>query len=267
MMFLIELKSHIPMLAYLIRIFCFIFLACTTSLVAIDTMFLRDNLLRAEPGDFLVISSNKTNTLMHIYDKNNGILTIEEIAIPENLRKSSKLNWKEWVQQNAPSNTSWVMYDIDSSNGQMTRYYSFSKQNWFEIPEADNFLTKLLNLKFSKISEKTRKRVGPKPISGPEWRPFWQPRMIVNGNTIPDVKFDAWRTKWPKDNSDLSGKTIDVYIPQDTQSFLSYFPYWLQINGTIGKAKIRIVDSGKNLKSPKPSLTTLENNSLINKEP
>lgn len=239
--------------------FLFFFTCCiigTSTPLLAEELILRDNLQRAHPGDYVVISSNKIQTLMHIYAKKNEILTIEEIAVPES-KRSSETNWKEWVSQGAPENISWVMFDIDLHTGQMMRYYSFTKKNWFEIPDADNFLSKLLNLKFTKIPESARKRVGPKPISGPEWRPLWQPRMIVEGQPLHGVAFDAWRTKWPRDGSDLSGKTIEVYLPRDSQRYPAYFPYWLQINGAIGKAKIRIIDSGSQLQSLKPDLSTL----------
>jgi hypothetical protein len=216
-------------------------------------LFLRENLQRAQPGDYIVISSSKTQTLMHIYAKQDQILTVEEIAIPENKRLSN-VSWKEWVRQGAPKNTSWVMFDIDLTNGQMIRYYSFTKKNWFNIPDADNFLSKLLNLKFIKIPDSARKRIGSKPLG---LRPFWQPRMVVEGQSIKDVLFDAWRTKWPRDGSDLSDKTIEVYLPRDSQRYPAYFPYWLQINGVIGKAKIRIIDSGSQLQSPKTPLPIL----------
>jgi hypothetical protein len=218
-----------------------------------EELVLRNNLQRAQPGDYIVISANKTQTLWFIYNKQNSILTIEEIAVPER-KRSSNVSWKEWVNQGAPGNTSWVRYDIDLQTGQMMHYYSFTKRNWFEIPDTDNFLSKLLNLRFTPIPENARKRVGPKPRSAPEMRPLWQPRMVVEGKIIKEVIFDAWRTKWPRDGGDLSGKTIEVYLPRDSQRYPAYFPYWLQINGAIGKAKIRIIDSGSQLKSPLPSL-------------
>lgn len=219
-----------------------------------EEMVLRNNLQRAQPGDFIVISANKTQTLLLIYAKKNPILTIEEIAVPES-KRSPNVSWRDWVNQGAPGNTSWVRYDIDLQTGQMVRYYSFTKKNWFEIPDADNFLSKLLNLKFTPIPDSARKRLGPKPRSGPEMRPLWQPRMIVEGQPVKGVEFDAWRTRWPRDESDLSGKTIEVYLPRDSQRYPAYFPYWLQINGAIGKAKIRIIDSGNKLQSPRPPLS------------
>jgi hypothetical protein len=219
-----------------------------------EELILRNNLQRAQPGDYIVISANKTQTLLLIYAKRNPILTIEEIAVPEN-RRSPNVSWKEWVSQGAPGNTSWVRYDIDLQTGQMMRYYSFTKKNWFEIPDADNFLSKLLNLKFTQIPDSARKRIGPKTRSGPEMRPLWQPRMVVEGQTINGVVFDAWRTRWPRDGGDLSGKAIEVFLPRDSQRYPAYFPYWLQISGVIGKAKIRIIDSGSQLQSPRPPLS------------
>lgn len=216
-----------------------------------ETMTLRDNLPLAQKGDFIVISAGKTETLLNIVDKQNTTITIEEIAIPEQIRKSYKMPWKQWALQGAPGNTSWVIYDIDLTNGKMARYYSFSKQGWFEIPEADNFLSKLLTLKLYKIPENERKMMGPKPTTGPDWRKIWQPTLIFDGKKVDGVTFDAWRTVWPKDKSDLSGKTIDVYLPKSGENYPSYFPYWLQVSGVVGKAKVRIIDSGNKLDTQK----------------
>ena len=44
-------------------------------------------------------------------------------------------------------------------------------------------------------------------------RPLWQPRMVIDGKPIQGVLFDAWKTDWPRDGSDLSNKTIEVYLP------------------------------------------------------
>lgn len=219
--------------------------------VEAEELWLRDNLAHAQAGDYLVVSANKTQTVLHIYAKTGEVLTIEEIAVPEN-KKPGQMGWKEWVRQGAPGNTSWVLFDIHLPSGKMMRYYSFTKKSWLEIPDADNFLGKLFHLKFHKIPDSARKRVGPKPISGPEWRPFWQPRLVVEGQPVVGVLFDAWQARWPSDNSELAGKAIEVYLPRDGARYPAYFPYWLQINGVAGKAKIRIIDSGRCLSSPTP---------------
>jgi hypothetical protein len=221
-----------------------------------DSLMLRDNLQQARPGDYLVIAAGKTNSLMHIYAKKDNIVTIEEVVIPET-KCLTPFVWKAWLVQGAPGHTSWVMYDIDLKTGEMLRYYSFTKRGWFDIPDADNFLSKLLNLRLTKIPDQLRRKVGAKPFSSNDRRPLWQPRLVLEGQLIKNVPFNAWKTQWPKDGTDLSGKTIEIYLPYDNQLYPSYFPYWLQINGVIGKAKIRMIDSGRSLVSPKPPLNSL----------
>lgn len=224
-----------------------------------ETLFLKDNLFRAQPGDYIVISANKTNTLMHIYDKKNGFLIVDEIAAPCS-RKITRVDWHSWIKNGAPGNTSWVMYEINLNTGRMERYYSFTKRGWFEISDADNFLSKLLNLRLSLIPEQERKKVGLKIFAESEQARIWQPNLVVEGQIIKGVKFDAWRTRWPKDGSDLSGKMIELYLPQDNQFYPTYFPYWLQVYNTIGKSRVRIIDSGTRMQSPKPPMMTQPSN-------
>lgn len=238
----------------LLRLTLLVSMAWILPISAADEMYLKDNLIRAQKGDFIVTSSNKNYTLLHIYDKTDTNLIMEEITVPESKINLQKTTWAEWVQNGAPFHTSWVMYEIDLSSGQMLEFFSFTKNGWMDLAKADNFLSSLLNLRLYKVSESNRKRIGPKSGGDLDFRKIWHPPMIVNGHQIHGVPFDAWHTTWPNDGSDLSGKSIDVYLPQHPQMYLSYFPYWLQITGTVGKAKIRIIDSGKQLVSPKASL-------------
>jgi hypothetical protein len=234
--------------------FAFFLVAFAFPLVAQDQLYLRENLKKAKVGDYIVTAQNKTYTLLLIYDKNEQVMTIEEITAPIHA-VPSPCDWKSWVGHLAPGHTSWVRYVIDLSNGEMKEYFSFTKNGWYDIPQADNFLSTLLNMHFLKVPLKDRKKVGPPPTRGsPDWRPYWQPKMIVDGQFIQGVLFDAWRTHWPKDGTELSGKAIEVFIPQESDFYPSYFPYWLQISGVIGKAKIRIVDSGHQLASPRAPL-------------
>ncbi len=229
----------------LLLFFCFF----STSLRS-ELLFLRDHFSKAQSGDYIVALVNKTVTLMHIHDRQGNTVTIEEISIPSS-RCSPETDWKKWVAQGAPKHSSWVIYDIDLQSGQLLRYYSFTKKNWFEIPDTDHFLSTLLRLTFVKIPDHARKKIGKVSPVADDPRNFWQPKMVVNGQFIPTVFFDAWQAKWPKDGGELSGKTIEMYLPQDDEAYLSYFPYWLQIKGMIGKATIRIIDSGHDLQSIK----------------
>ncbi len=218
-------------------------------------LYLRDNLNKAKKGDYIVTSQSKSFTLLHIYDKQDNNLTIEEISVPSNKLCLQEGSWKQWIGFGAPNHTSWVMFSIDLPTGQIKKFFTFSQERWHEMSQADNFLSTLLNLRLEKIPLDDRKRVGHIPNDGrPDRRSHWQPRMTFEGKTYNDVSFDAWRTRWPKDNSELSGRVIEIYTPEDNDLYPAYFPYWLQISGIIGKAKVRIIDSGSGLISPRPPL-------------
>lgn len=214
-------------------------------------LYLRDNLKRAHTGDYIVTSQNKNYTLLHVYSRDNQKMTLEEITIPIKKFPESMGSWKNWIQNNAPGNTSWILYTVDLNTGKLIDFYSVTKHRSFNVQEANSFLSILLNLPFQLIPLEDRKRVGFPSLPGmTDKRPFWQPQMKVEGREIFGVWFDGWKSRWPRDDSDLSEKTIEIFVPQESNKYPSYFPYWLQVSGIIGKAKVRIVDSGSGLKSP-----------------
>lgn len=216
-----------------------------------NTIYLRDNLKRAQKGDYIVTMQSKSYTLLHIYNKGENELTIEEITVPTSRIDTKNFSWKEWVKQGAPYNTAWVMYVVNLNSGQMRDFFSFTKNEWCDLSKADNFLSTLLNLRLQFIPPSERRKVGPPPpTTVPDRRRLWQPQMVVDGQTVEGVAFDAWRTHWPKDGGQLSGKLIEVFVPEENDKYPSYFPYWLQISGLVGKAKVRIIDSGTALESP-----------------
>lgn len=233
-----------------LRFLFFLLFAAASPLLAIDEIHLRDNLSLARSGDYLVTGQGKMATMLHIFDRSPTTLAIEEISIPTAQLPRSFQGWKHWMGLGAPGNTSWMVYVIELNSGNMLQCYSITKRAWVNVSQANNFLTTLLNLPFALIPEWQKKKAGPPPLPGvPDRRPAWQPRMIVEGREVPGVLFHAWRAHWPKDGSILSNKTIEVYLPQDNAKYPSYFPYWLQISGVVGKAQIHIIDSGHDLKS------------------
>jgi hypothetical protein len=227
-----------------------LFVLIALPLMAVDELYLRDNLKLAQKGDFLVTAQGKMATLLHIFERTPNSLAVEEISIPLAQLPYSFTSWKEWMRQGSPGNTAWVLYVIEINSGHMLQCYSMTRRAWVNIPEANNFLSTLLNLRFTGIPDWQRKKAGPPPLLGvPDRRSPWQPRMILDGQEIKGVLFDAYRTHWPKDKSLLSDKTIDVYLPQDRVRYPAYFPYWLQISAVVGKAQIFIIDSGHEMTS------------------
>jgi hypothetical protein len=202
--------------------------------------FLLNNLQKAKNGDYVVISQGKSYTLFHIMEVKPELLTVQEITIPASIALQQVTSWPAWVQNNAPCNTSWVQYQIDASKGELKNYYSFTKKGWFTVPEAENFLQTLLKLDLLPIPPSKRKRVGSSSA-------LWEPKMVINGQIHNEVHFNAWVATWPKDGGPLSEKTIEIYLPEDSTNYPAYFPYWLQTQGVVGQAKVRIVDSGRGL--------------------
>ncbi len=233
-------------------LFCFVLISLTSDLSAERYYLqLRDNLQNAEPGDYIVTAQGKNYSLLHIYSKTDQTLTIEEISIPASKIPKSNFSWSTWIMNQAPGHTSWVLYTLDLNSGNFIHFYALTRGKWYEMTPPDNFLSMLLNVRFDFIPPDQRRRIGITLRTGPyDKRPYWEPHMVVNGQTVEGVRFDAWRTTWPKDGSELAGKTIEVYLPEEGLNYPAYFPYWLQISGVIGSAKIRIVDSGTGLTSP-----------------
>lgn len=234
-------------------LFSILFIFVTAlSLIAETEILLRNNLAKAQPGDFLVTAQNKNYSVLLIRNKDADTISIDEITLPMSRKPNDKnFTWKKWLESGSPNNTCWVMYTIHLPSGSIKNTFSFTKNQWVSIPQSQNFLTTLLNLQLKPIPESDRKKVGPPPASdSPDRRSVWQPPMIVDGQPIKGVVFDAWRTHWPKDQTELSGRTIEVYLPKDSQRYPAYFPYWLQINGMVGKAKVRIIDSGSRVSIP-----------------
>lgn len=228
-----------------------LFFAFSMSLEA--SLLLRDNFGRAQKGDFIVVAQGKNYSLLHIYAKGPNELTIEEISIPSSKVPKKDFSWKSWVQNGAMGCSSRVIYMIDPATGQIKNFYTLRHGRWHEMSPQSNFLPTLLNLQFNYVPPSQRRRVGIN-FAAEGGRTLWQPKMIVNGSTLEGVQFNAWKATWPKDGSDLSGKTIEVYLPEEDTSYPAYFPYWLQISGLVGNAKIRIVDSGSQLTSSLPNI-------------
>lgn len=222
----------------------------STGLIAEETLLLRTNLERAQPGDYIVTVQNKNYTLLLVRNKEDDTISIDEITIPSKRLPESN-SWRNWVEKKAPGNTCWIMYTIHLPTGAIQKTYSFTKREWVNIPQSQNFLSTLLNLQFQLVPNGERKKIGSTISAGKnDHRPLWQPPLVVEGKKIPGVSFVAWRAHWPKDGSELSGRTIEAYLPKDSDKYPSYFPYWLQISGMVGKAKVRIIDSGSKLFPP-----------------
>lgn len=226
-------------------------------IVYAEDLFLKERFRLAQPGNYIVISQNKNYTFLHIYDAFDDTVVLEEISVPA-IKIPKNNSWKSWLENNAPGNTSWTMSEIDVNTGQIIDAYSFTRQGWLDVGSANSFISALLNLHFRPIPDVERKKIGPQPVYGKmDTRTLWNPRLILNGQYIPNVHFTAWRARWPNDGTELARKKIEIYLPELTDSngdYPTYFPYWIDIEGKLGSAQVKVVDSGLNAISPQPPI-------------
>lgn len=224
-------------------VICLFFLFIQIGFLQADTFLLRENLKKAKTGDYLVSMQNKTLTLFRIDKTDANSLFIEEISIPAAKFQSERCSFRAWYEQGSPRSSSKHLYEIDLTTGAILNSFIFSNHEWYKKPLSNVFLSTLLSLRLYPVPFNERKKTG--RVSSA----IWHPRLKFEGQIIENVPFTAWRTKWPDDKSELSGKTIEIYTPDDSELYPSYLPYWLEISGMMGNAKIRIIDSGRNLNS------------------
>ncbi len=239
------MKHHRIIIAFLSLLFLI-----SKSVYAQEVLFFKEKFQESHTGDYIVLEESKTYILLNIFEKDEQNIVIEEICIPKVVFSSLNLNWRDWVCKGSPSATSWVMYEIDYQKAEILHYYSFTQESFLDIPHSESLISKLLHLPFTKIPLENRRRIGTASSSYEiDSRRLWKPQAVVEGKVMDQMEFDAWETFWPKDNTELSQKKIEIYLPKQASLGPCFFPYWLQVEGAALKVKIRVVDSGKNLKS------------------
>lgn len=222
---------------------------------------LKNKLTEAHAGSYLVIEQNKTFTFFHIHDRSENAVIIEEVSIPTACFSRRAVNWKRWFESGAPGHTSWIISRVNLATGVFEETFSFTHQGWIDMSKANPFLTTLLNLHFKEVPATDRRKIGiPPGYHKTDLRPVWNPRLTVDGQIIPHAPFFAYKARWPSDGSDLARKIVEIYLPALSENETTdlwcpaYFPYWLEVDGKIGNAKARVIDSGMDACSPKPFL-------------
>ena len=225
------------------KILCFLLLPL--QLLALD---LKEEVKKAEKGDFIVYAYKQSVVLCLIRENTPPMLVVEEISAPLD---QTQTNWQEWISKQAPGHTSWTISRINITDGNIASIFSVDARSFLNSNPAFQFLPTLISLQLHRIEPYDRKYIGAAPLAGEQdLRSLWLPKIIFQGKQIFPL-INAYRVRWPKDESELSGKPIDIYlVASDTSGgALTYLPYWIEVL-SVAKAKISALDSGKNLSSP-----------------
>jgi len=228
-------------------IFC---LSCCCNLLFSSP--LKERIQQAHNGDYLVFESNKMITVLSIRSITKDSIVLEEISAPSQNLLKHPTSWAEWIKNKAPGHTSWSMTEINLKDGQIIECYSFSRASWIQISQKESLFATLLQLPLEFLKPEKRSRIGPPPPDGElDVRKIWEPPLYFEGKKKSNSHFDAYQTSWPKDGSELSGKTISLYFDHETRF---PFPFWIQIEAAYAAISIRAIDAGRNLPSPFSSL-------------
>lgn len=214
---------------------------------------LKQRLLKATPGDWIVTAQGNNYSLLLIRALNNSLLTLEEVTIPSHSVDLKKISWRDWIENKAPGAISWITYTINLQNNNLKHCFSHLEKQWLFIDQSDYIFAKLLTLPLRPTKERERKKIGPPPLPGDtDRRKLWLPQLIREGKKVKKPRFKILRTKWPHDKSLLSGSVFELYLDADHATFP--FPYWVEVYHPHLTLKIRTIDSGSKIISPAPLL-------------
>ncbi|KPK32495.1 MAG: hypothetical protein AMS24_04095 [Chlamydiae bacterium SM23_39] len=219
----------------------FIILFLISSLFATT---IKNRLEKAEVGDYMVTISGKTYFLLLVEKKNQESIIISEIAIEKEKIKKN-FSWREWIKNNSPYNLSWHVYEIDLNNEKLKRCLSVNEN---KFTNNETLTLKLLSIPLSIVPTEKRKKIGPPPLNEEkDIRSIWNPPMYIDKKKVKNANFEVYQAKWPKDNSSLSGKVINIYFDKEKKFS---FPFWIEIETNHLDIILKTVDSGKNIKIP-----------------
>ncbi len=234
----------------LIFFFCFILFFAQAEALTIKSKF-----THAEKGDFIVCEGRGSLSLIFVKSCDPKTIIIEEISFPKSSKpkKLGSSSWQEWLNQGAPGHTSWVAIEVDLTDTGIMECFSYSRDAWIALTSGDSFLIHLFDLTLHKVPDYELSKIGPPPEKGPDNRKTWNPPLIIEGKRQSNRAFDVFRIEWPKDDSPLSNKQVEVYFNQKDKLFP--FPYLFRIRDTNHLSlAFHALDSGKGLISPKGDL-------------
>lgn len=211
-------------------------------------LILKDRIQQAQPGDYVVISIKEHYSLVLIRSVSENKFIIEEISIPTHRIQNSKLSWKEWVAKKAPGHSNWIIYYLDFEHPQHVRCEYAITHLPIPLDPSDYLLNRLISLSFKPVDPSQRKKIGPPPLADEsDHRKIWNPPLVFEGKKIKDTEFEVWQTRWPQDESFLSGCQLELYFDQKKTSG---FPYWIEFKTTALQLHLQVIDSGKGMHSP-----------------
>ena len=213
------------------------------------TLYLKDQFKNATKGQYFVLAIAGNATLFHIHSKENEQLVLEEVSFPLQSVNLKKTNLHQYLNQNAPQHTSWILSKMNLETGNVEQSYSFVQRAHLNRTQEFDFFQTLMNLKFEPLPIEKQRKVGiaPRP-NEPDRRVLWRPPLPKNLKNS-KAKIHVYKALWPKDGSDLAQKTLEIYFLDGV-----FFPIWIEVKGAPIKHKLFVLECGDQLQSPKKQI-------------
>ena len=222
---------------------------------------LKEKLIDAEPGAYVVTKTNGVVCFIHLHSKTGARFVFEEITLPLYQAKNID-NWKEWGRGGAQGHGCWLLYEIEINEGRVLECYSPSLKSWVSTETVHPLFLPLISLELSRVSEENRLQKGPTQRPGEVGLRPWGPPQIKNGQPVSDPVYTVYEGQWPSDDTPISGKQVVMYFDKTAPTFP--FPYWLQAQDAAVRFRMGAIDSGVDFSS---SITHLPRRGIGFKRP
>lgn len=202
----------------------------------------KEKLSKSNPGDFIVYEQNKSLELLLIKQNQKNNIVIEQITAPLSSKKLIKGDWQKWLNDGAPKHTSDISIHLSLNSPEIADCYCFDKKAFLKIEKEDSFLLQMLDTEFAEVPLKDRSKIGPLRTVGADTRKLWNPPLIIHGEKVEKREFRVYKLFLKS----LS-KSLSLYFHESFP-----FPHLINIENPSSRGhKIRAIDSGTNLTSPK----------------
>ena len=219
----------------------YFFLLCVYT--PLSAFKLVDQLALGQQGEYIVIQHEHHLVLLHLSQRSQEVVTLEELCIPLALKAKLQCQWQAWLQQGALGHTCWNRIEIKLPQAVIS-VYSVDQQKELSSSNVESYILNILLTQPLKRSLSQEKKVRMYPYQ--HCCCLWTKPLAAEEET--KCTLVAWTLDWPQDSSEFAGQTVELYLPSDQDRskhhLTCYVPYWIHLYGRVAQVKMRVVEAG-----------------------
>ena len=219
-------------------------LLCLIFSSPLSALSIQNKIEQGAIGDYILYRQSQLVTLLRINQLNDESIIFEEISLPfSEWKKYRNIPLEKWVSNGATGHSSWTLFELEKESGEILECFSFVRQAWLKLEKDNLLLSNLFTKPLYKLKNEDRRKVGPRRPGATDTRKVWNPPITLNGKELTSP-LEVYKIHWPKDDSPLSKKDIEMYFSKE----MGTFPAWILISDTSSDAlRIQTLDMGSSL--------------------